>query len=63
MNLRERIEQETAAYETGTPFLPLNTNSRLVPSRIRVMPSPYAFPTLPMACTFIRSLNVHSDAE
>ena len=49
--------------ETGTPFLPFDPSPDAGAASCRVMPWPYAFPALPIACTFLRELNSDSSVQ
>lgn len=44
-------------HQVGVPFYPFGTSDPYVTTQARVMPSQFSFPTMPMACTFIRNLN------
>lgn len=50
-------------HQVGTPFYLYGNSDRSFKAQTRIMPSQFSFPTLPMACTFIRDVNYGSSPE
>ena len=50
-------------HEIGSPIDLLGNENEPRYSNSRVMPSQFSFPTLPIGCTFIRSLGTDRDND
>ena len=48
--------------EQGAPFYSFTPDGHTAVPSVRVMPSRFAFPVLPAACTFIRDLGIDRDS-
>lgn len=58
MKLNSKAVRNSGNDEVGTPYFLYDPGDNKTASRSRVMPSQFSFPMLPMACTFIRNLNL-----
>ena len=57
MNIKDKGIKIPFTHQVGVPFYPFGTSDPSEATQERVMPSQFSFPTVPMACTFIRNLN------